>query len=159
MFLHRRRFRDIRRSFRSSIYRAPRILFHSLTRSEEATSENSKRRHDGECSSYLFHSGTSLRLNRVLASESSRARDQFAASAITCHEFFSRSHLVVTGSCNDDACTARIGSGLRRAEDCPPYLSDADGRARHSVRAEQQLILPHKCNANCFADSPGDSYI
>ena len=69
---HRRRFRDIRRSFRGSIYRSTRILSHSLTRSEEAASENRKRGHDGECSSYLFHSATSLRLYRVLASESSR---------------------------------------------------------------------------------------
>src|SRR5882724_8852215 len=29
-------------------------------------------------------------------------------------------------------CTSK----LRRAEDYPPYLSDADSRARHSVRAE-----------------------
>jgi len=34
---------------------------------------------------------TSLRRKRVLASESSRARGEFAALAITCHEFFSRS--------------------------------------------------------------------
>ena len=54
-------------------------------------SGNGKREYDGEFSSYFFHLATSLRLNRVLASESSRARGHFATLAITCHKFFSRS--------------------------------------------------------------------
>ena len=40
----------------------------------------------------------------------------------------------------------------------PTFLPRTVGRVT-PWRAEQQLILPHKCNANCFADSPGDSYV
>src|SRR5215475_5169790 len=89
LFPDRRGFRHIGRSFRSSINGSARILFNSLTRSEKPASCNGKRKYDRECSSYVFHSPTSLRLDRVLASESSRARDQFAVAPITCHKFFS----------------------------------------------------------------------
>ena len=97
--------REVRRGFRGSIDGSARVLFNSVTRSEQAACGNSKRDHNGECRGYFFHSAPSLRRKRVLASESSRARGQFARLAITCHEFFRDRHLVVTVPCNVDLFT------------------------------------------------------
>jgi hypothetical protein len=83
--------RKVRRSFRSSIHRSTRLLFDGLTRSEEAASGKCQRTCDAACSDNSFHSATSLRRKRLLATESSHVRCLFTALAITCHKFFSRS--------------------------------------------------------------------
>jgi len=93
---------NIRRSFRSSIHGSARVLLNSFSRSEETASPNGKRDQSGEGSGYFFHSATSLRCNRILASESSRARGEFAAMARRCHDFFRYRHRVVTALRNDE---------------------------------------------------------
>jgi hypothetical protein len=168
----------------------------SFTRSEEAASGSGKRARNRECSGKSFHSATSLRRKRVLASESSRARGEFATLAITCHEFFSRSSSGCHGAVQrwghnfkptqhtrtsfgrlGEGTKARVGR-LGKFSGAPAhfaiyysfYFEIAAGRGlpalpfwrgRHSVRAEHNslVVLPHKCNANCFADSPADSYL
>ena len=89
--LHRREVSEVRRSFRGSIHGSAGVLSDSFTRSEQAASGSGKCARNRECSGKSFHSTKSLKRKRVLATESSRARGEFATSAITCHEFFSRS--------------------------------------------------------------------
>ena len=99
------RIREVWRSLRGSIDGSARVLFNSLTRSEQAASGNSKRASYGEYRGKSFHSAESLRRKRVLASESSPARGEFAVLAITVTAFFRNRHLVVTAPCNVDVFT------------------------------------------------------
>ena len=59
---------EVRRSLCGSIDGSARVLFNSLTRSEQAASGNSKRAGDREGSWKSFHSVTRLRGKRIFAS-------------------------------------------------------------------------------------------
>ena len=93
---------NIRRSFRSSIHGSARVLLNSFSRSEETASPNGNRDQSGESSSYFFHSATSLRCNRILASESSllAVNSQRWQEDVT--SFFRYRHRVVTALRNDE---------------------------------------------------------